>query len=269
MNSGEVQIIQHTSAPREFIARGIPTFGTVNVFWATRCFAQLRHPMNRTIRDYIVVGNEVGLARNHIIELALGAEERDPSVRCSHVFFLDDDVLVHPDGLLKLLADDRPIVSGLYFAKSSVPQPLVLHEEGKGVATKWQPGDIVDCWAHGMGLTLIRTEVFRRMRDQIDLGVDECGRPAWFKTTRDKPLYRNDGTMVFVNETEDVWFLRHAASLGYQPCVDTSAAAFGFHWAEAEKQAYPLDQWHEFNDKGTITWPDTRDGNPVVWGQAA
>jgi hypothetical protein len=260
------QLIQKASGPREFIAMGLPTFGTVHIGWAMRAFGMLRIPMNRTMRHYIVEGNEVGLARNEIVARALEAEDQDPTMRCSHVFFVDDDVLLHPDSLLKLYQDDRPIVSGLYYSKSSVPEALVLMEEG--TARRWAPGEIVDCWAHGMGLTLIRSEVFRRMRDELDLGLDSEGNPCWFRTTRDAMLVRPDGAPAMMNQTEDVYFLRKAAQLGYQPCVDTSHQTFAFHYASHERRAYPLKQWEEFTETGgqRITWTDTPDGVPVVWG---
>lgn len=260
------QLIQKSNGPREFIAMGLPTFGTVHIGWAMRAFGMLRIPMNRTMRHYIVEGNEVGLARNEIVVRALEVEDVDPTMRCSHIFFVDDDVLLHPDSLLKLYQDDRPIISGLYFSKSSVPEALVLMEEG--TARKWTPGDIVECWAHGMGLTLIRAEVFQRMRDELDLGVDSEGNPCWFRTTRDALLVRPDGAPAMMNQTEDVYFLRRAAELGYQPAVDTSHQTFGFHWSSQERRAYPLKQWEEFTETGgrSITWTDTPDGKPVVWG---
>lgn len=246
---------------------GIPTFGTVNIFWASRVFGMLRHPMHRDLRQYVIVGQEVGLARNQIVARALDVERQDPSRRCSHVFFVDDDVLVHPEALLQLMSHGVPIVSGLYFAKTSVPQALVLMEEG--VVRTWRPGEVVNCWAHGMGLTLVEADVFRRLRDETDLGTDAQGFPNWFETTRDGLVLRQDGTPALQNQTEDVAFLRKAAAIGYQPRVDTGPQAFGFHWAQAEQRGYPLKQWFEFQQHGRITWTDTPDGVPVVWEQAA
>ncbi len=260
------EIVTHSTAPREFIAMGVPTFGVVNIFWASRAFGMLRHPMNRTLRHFLIVGNEVGLARNDIVARALAVEQQDPTLRCSHVFFLDDDVLAHPDVLLKLLAHERPIVSGLYYAKTSVPQPLVLMEEG--ISKSWVPGELVECWAHGMGLTLVQADVFRRLRDETDLGVDAQGNPNWFETKRDAKVLDKNGALTTIhNQTEDVALLRKAAALGYQPAVDTSPQAFAFHWAQYEQRAYPLKQWFQYRETGEITW-DTDDG-PVTWGQEA
>lgn len=258
-----IEIVQH-EAVREFVAIGIPTFGLVNIFWASRLFGQLRHPMNRDVRVLVVVGTEVGLARNEIVSRIFEMEAAEPGRRCSHLLFVDDDVLVHPDLLLKLMADDRPIVGGLYYAKTSVPQPLVLHGESDGIRQSWEPGELVECWAHGMGATLIRMEVFRRLRDETALGADERGHLNYFETTRDAAVLKADGTAAVRNQTEDVNFLRKAAALGYVPTVDTGAQAFGWHWSQAEQRAFPIRQWAEYQSKGTITW--VREGKPdVVW----
>lgn len=258
-----VQIVTHKTTPRDVIVLGIPTFGMVSIWFASRVFA-MRMPMNRIVRHIYVVGKEVGDARNEIVARALDLEKDDPSIRCSHVFFLDDDVLAHPDALVKLLSHKQPIVSGLYYAKTSVPTPLVFSGEYSGTPQSWTPGDLVPCWAHGMGLTLIEADVFRRLRDETDLGVDAAGFPNWFTTTRDGGIVTKDGVPASFNQTEDVAFLRRAAALGYQPHVDTSAATFGWHWDHRGQVAYPLEQWHEFQTKGSVTWKT--DTGAHTWG---
>lgn len=260
----------HATGPREFIALGIPSFGMVHLFFCAALY-NLRMPMNRIVRQFHIIGKEIGDARNDIVARALAVEEKEPSMRCSHILFLDDDVLAHPDALLKLLQDDRDIVSGLYFAKTSVPTPLVLHGDYDGTARSWTPGEILECTGHGMGLALIKAEVFRKMRDAgglgLDgLGLDPFGHPAWFKTTRDQ-LITGQGVPAMFNQTEDMAFLERARALGFQPCVDTSMQTFGWHWAQNEQRAYPLKQWKEYNDHGTITWET--DTKPVVWERVA
>jgi glycosyltransferase involved in cell wall biosynthesis len=260
----KVDIATYDIGPRPVIALGIPSFGMVHLFFTARLI-NLKMPMNRIVRHYYIVGKEVGDARNEIVAKALEIEENDPSLRCSHVFFLDDDVLFHPDVLLKLLSHERDIVSGLYYTKSSVPTPLVLHGDYGGTAKSWTPGDLVECAGHGMGLTLINADVFRNMREGV--GVDAHGYPEWFKTTKDSSLLRPDGVPQVFNQTEDMAFLTRAAALGYRPAVDTSAQAFGWHLDTRAMKAYPSAQWAEFLSTGRVTWP-TANG-PVVWEDAA
>jgi len=259
-------ITVHEGKAREFLAIGLPTLGMVHAFFLARML-NLRLPMNTVVTWIYVVGKEVGDARNEIVAKALQREERDPSLRCKAVFFIDDDVLLHPDCLLKLWSLRRPIVSGLYYAKTSVPQPLALHDEFGGVARSWRPGELIEVAGHGMGCTLIDADVFRRVRDERAIGVDGDGFPAWFKTTRDQGIARPDGSEITKNETEDMHFLGHARALGYQPIVDTSPQTFAWHFDAKKMTGFPQKQWAEWHSTGRITW-DT-DGGPVVWENCA
>jgi glycosyltransferase involved in cell wall biosynthesis len=250
----------HQTAPREFLAIGIPSFGMVHLFFTARLL-NLRIPMNTTIRWFYVIGKEVGDARNEIVARALEADGSD--MRCKAVFFLDDDVLFHPDVLKRLLSHRRPIVSGLYYTKTAEPTPLALHDEGHGTAYDWTPGEVIDVAGHGMGLTLIDADVFRRLRDEQDLGVDAAGYPRWFRTTRDELLTLPGRPAGVYNQTEDMHFLTRARALGYQPAVDTAAAAFAWHFDTKRGVGYPLAQWQEWTQTGRITWPTPQ--GPVVW----
>ena len=257
-----IDIRVHEAGPREIIALGVPSFGMVHLYFTARLY-NLRMPMNRVVRHFYVVGKEVGEARNEIAARAL--EIDGPAERVTKLLFLDDDMLFHPDALLKLLSHDRPIVSGLYYTKTSVPQPLVLHGEYGGTGRSWRPGELVECDGHGMGLCLLDADVLRRVRDETPgLGVDRHGFPAWFVTRRDDPVLRPDGVPALHSNTEDWDFLAKCRALGYRPCVDTSPQAFAWHLDTRSMRIYPEKQWHEFSTRGTVTW-DTAFG-PVVWG---
>lgn len=248
---------------RQVIALGVPSLGMVPLRWV-KSFYEMRMPTNRGVVHIYCEGKEVGDARNDIVQRALDWQAQRPDTEMLGVFFLDDDVLPHPEALVKLMAHQRPIISGLYFMKYQVPTPLVLMDEGHGVVS-WRPGEVVECAAHGMGLTYIALEVFQRLRDETDLGVDQFGNPAWFKTLKDEHVLDARGQRIIANYTEDVYFLKRAQALGYQPAVDTSAQAFGWHWHQRERRAYPIKQWAEWTEKGTITW-DADNGQSVVWG---
>jgi hypothetical protein len=261
-----VEIATYNTGPREVIGIGIPSFGMAHLYFAARLI-NLRMPMHRIIRWFFVIGKEVGSARNEIAARALAVGENDPSVRCTKLLFLDDDLMFHPDLLLKLLDHQRPIVSGLYYTKTSVPIPLVMHGDYGGTATSWRPGDLVECVGHGMGLCLMDTELLRRVRDELSIGVDAHGHPNWFQTVKDQSLFRSDGTPAIYNSTEDFDFLKKVRSLGYQPVVDTSAQAFAWHLDTKSMSAYPLKQYDEFVRTGKVTWQT--DSGPVVWEDAA
>lgn len=260
--SDSIEMSIHPSGPRPVIVIGVPSFGMVHLFFMARYY-NLRMPMNTIQKHVYVVGKEVGDARNEIVAKALALEQEDPTIRCSKIFFLDDDVLVHADALLKLLEHNRPIVSGLYYTKTSVPTPLVLQADYEGTARSWTPGDLVECHGHGMGICLIDADVFRRVRDELPIGVDKFEHPAWFATTKDAAVLKADGSRQVMNQTEDMRFLGYARQLGYTTAVDTSAQAFGWHLDTKTMTAYPQKQWSEFSKTGRITW-DTEKG-PVTW----
>jgi len=59
-------------------------------------------------------GFTIDLCREFLIENIFDLR---PQERPSHIFFLDSDVVVPPDTLIRLLRHQKPFVSGLYFAK--------------------------------------------------------------------------------------------------------------------------------------------------------
>lgn len=235
------------SAAARLIYLGVPTFGRVSIRWHMQML-QLRSPLNRSIFHGVAIGFEVGQARNFIINQAL-ALVNDYGHTVSHVFFVDDDVLVPPDALMHLLAHKRPIVSGLYYAKTAVPQPLVLLDgHGGGTIDLPEQPQLIECFAHGMGCTLIELRVFRELLDHGLVDYEEVPAPPgepphrlpqFFKTTKDE--HRIDvttGKPQVTYETEDVFFLKKARQLGYGAAVDTGV--FCWHWDEASKRLYPL-----------------------------
>jgi hypothetical protein len=205
------------------------------------CPFQLRTPPNTLLRQDYVFGLTPALARNEIVANALAT----PDAEVTHIFFVDDDVLFHSDVLLTLLSHARPIVSGLYFHKSPLVSPLIWAAPHQGTAS-WVPDTLMECWAHGMGLTLIEIEVFRRVRPTA---LDVRGNPEWFRTERTQV------GEIPTDISEDVYFLRHAAEAGYSPLVDTSKEAFGWHFDGKRRLGYPKTQWTEFCERGTVTWP--------------
>jgi glycosyltransferase involved in cell wall biosynthesis len=102
---------------------------------------------------------------------------------CSHVFFLDDDMVFEPDVLKKLLAHDKDIVTGLYLLRTYPHYPVIhdeAYDDGKCrfmLLQKNKTGlqKVVNC---GLGICLIKTEVFKKMEEPwITLG--EIDKDEW------------------------------------------------------------------------------------------
>lgn len=251
------EFVQYEMDPARVVIVAIPTFGTVSYAWHQHMM-QLQNPMNRSVAHYAIGGQEVGDARNLLVDYALHFRHSN-GWTASHVFFVDDDTLIPPNALLKLLAHKKPIVGGLYFSKTDPAQPLMLGGDQGGVIDRWVPGSTVPCRVHGMGCTLIEMGVFRTLIEQklVETGVyyeDTGPREVhrFFATTRDRQLVSEDGMPTLFNETEDAYFLKRAAQAGYQPCVDTSVLCW--HWDNGAKVAYPLPQWIQHRSGQAVDW---------------
>lgn len=127
-------------------------------------------------------------SRNMIIDTAI-------EHKCTHILFIDDDMEIPRDGLLKLLNHDKDIVSGLYLSGMYPHFPVafdVVDERGHclpmylyGKEPKLYPIE-----AAGLGFCLIKTSVFERLeKPYIRLGElnseEWCDDIGFFKRVRE------------------------------------------------------------------------------------
>lgn len=271
------------------ICQATPTLGLTSIWWS-RCCQSILRPQNYGYSLFYLrdgVGGEIAEVRNALVDSILEYDRIANPV--SHIWWLDDDVLVFPGCLLELLHLDTDIASGVYFTKldGNLANPLIYPEKGKGAA-KFVPDQVQEVWGHGMGIALIRLEVYKRMRDELNLPKDKYGRTAWYHTTDVATEVSQDSSGVIgTGYTEDLWMLDHASTLGYKPKVVTSKHCFGFHYQYDSgkcfqcgkkkedharivghnysplEQGYPTKQWEAWQRSEPIVW-DT-DSGPVVW----
>lgn len=125
--------------------------------------------------------------RNVIIRQALENE-------CTHVFFMDDDVIVPRDGIKRLLEHNKDIASGLYLMRNHPHQPIAFAEydmDGKcrHIDVRGLTG-LVEVAATGLGCLLVKTDVFRKLEEpwirmgelESDMWCDDLG---FFKRARE------------------------------------------------------------------------------------
>ena len=134
----------------------------VSIKWAAG-FRELRLPPNSATSVYS--GMPFDHARNTACEnmLANGFE---------WLFFLDDDVVCPPHTVERLIANQRDIISGLYYRRAEPIVPVAMHIDRDGKAqwvTSWNPpGSTVEVDLVGAGCLLIHRRVLERMK------------PPWF-----------------------------------------------------------------------------------------
>ena len=241
----------------------------VSIWWA-RAVGNLEWPFNVIRSSPAIVQDDVGgkvAEGRNLLAARVLARETD-SVEVSHLLWIDDDVIPVSPLLLRALhyqstTHDKDIVAGVYFSKEQFPQPLVFPERGRGTVP-FEPNQCFEAWGVGMGLTLVRASLYRRMRDELKLPADSMGNPEWYRTPgRDTDLAVDAEGVMDCGGTEDLYFCELAAKLGVRPVVDTSMHAFSFHYDLAERQGYPREQWEQYRKGGPIIWQTK--GGPVEW----
>jgi len=149
--------------------------------------------------------------RNIIIRQAL---EHD----CTHILFLDDDMGFEPDLLMRLLAHDKDMVTGLYLMRNFPHYPIIFDEaytDGRCRFSFLRPGrqgleEIVNA---GFGCVLIKTEVFKGM----------ASRGQTFKTVEGNDLWLTLGELEKDHWCDDISFFLRARRAGYKLYVDLEA----------------------------------------------
>lgn len=122
-----------------------------------------------------------------------------------YVLWLDSDMVFRPDILEKLIADDKDMVSGLYFRRTSPYTPVIFKDselkDGRLVwsdYTDYPKGELFKVAGAGFGCVLMKT----------DMIFDMIGKYGdWFT-----PLYSSG---------EDLSFCYRARELGYEIWCDS------------------------------------------------
>ena len=164
---GAWEVPEVPAAPAESIMIAIPHVGIVNFQWAV-CFKTLQPPV-----PFTIVANRglpIDRARCDLV-----AKAREMKV--SHIFFLDSDVCVPADGLIRLYNWRLPIVCGVYGSKHQAPG--VWCEQSKSGAGRYAPVlpqilEATPLFTHpdivvGAGCCLIDMKVFDRIEESFFL----------------------------------------------------------------------------------------------------
>lgn len=108
------------------------------------------------------------------------------------LFFIDNDVVLPQDFYVRMneriIKEDIPCWSGLYFTKSVPSEPLVFRDKGGGYYAEWKMGDKVWVDAVPMGCTLIHYSLLKALwndSEEYAVGKDivrrvfDSPRKAW------------------------------------------------------------------------------------------
>lgn len=246
--------------PGKFIAICVPSRGVVSIQWSI-CFTDISHPLNVGTVKVVRAGLPAGEARNWCVAQAFNFAKNDNS-ELTHIFWLDDDVLIHKYVINQLYSRKVPIVAGPYFTKCPISEPVILPDSNCGTMD-FAPDSFLKVYGVGFGCCLIHAEVFTRMEAECDLGKDQFGNTNFFVVSTKVDVPSIAGVQKKFTQTEDIYFLDNARKLGYDVWLDSTQYAFGWHFDYRTQKGYPEKQFAEWEANRTVTW-DTPAG-PVVW----
>ncbi len=166
----------------------------------------LASPMNQKFYRVFMEKMEVGEAYNAGIEMVLAHPELS---KWKYVLTLEDDNCPPPDGLLRLHESiaNYDAVGGLYWVKGEEGQPMIYGDPQvmprNFIPQLPVPNAIQPCNGTGMGFTLFRLDMFRKVPK------------PWFKTLQE---YAPGQGMRCA--TQDLYFFQEAAKHGFRFASD-------------------------------------------------
>lgn len=171
------------------ICLGIPNIGTIK----TLTFTSVVSLMWQSKMEFVVIA-QMSCYLHQNREIIAGRSLTD---NCSHLLFVDSDMIFGGDALLRLMADGKDIICGFY-NKRELPRVSTMKmadKDGNFIDMKTKiPGKPFKVAAAGTGFMLIKTDVFRKL---------------------DQPWFAFEGNMG-----EDVYFCRKATAAGYEIWCD-------------------------------------------------
>lgn len=232
------QIVKHSGDPG-YVNRvliGTPTEGTIRVEWHNARVGALvpcnwsQVNMMQYMNSYIPVQYQVADAQNLIVKATLEGD-------FEWMFLLEDDNLLPGNAFVilnqYLRKADVPIVSGLYFTKSTPPEPLIYRGRGNSYYGDFKMGEKV--WADGVptGCLLVHHSILKVMWNE----------------SPEYTLHNGEKTREVFRTPRDVWFDEDTAQ--YNTTSGTSDLDWCTRivkdkifkkagWPEYQKKKYPF-----------------------------
>src|SRR3990167_723729 len=169
---------------------GLPVYRTISVKTAFSLIEMIKntpHELQTIFQDGVFVHQN----QNNIVDYAV-------ENKYDYVFLLEHDMVFEPETLNKLLADDKDIICANYNFRSEPRQSMVFRFNAKGelenIPQRELPKETFEAGAIPTGLTLIKTEVFKKLT-----------KPYFFYE------YNSEGKM---ESSQDVYFCQKAREAG-------------------------------------------------------
>ena len=152
------------------------------------------------VKIYMKISTVIDRARNELVRDAI-------EDGCDYILFIDSDILMPKGAIDKLIDMNVDIASGLYFAKAKpyLPVARVIKNTKHFYLEEFEYHTIIDVAGVGMGLCLIKSDVFKNPKITY----------PYFKFE-----WKNDENGIY-EVAEDLYFCDQAREAGYSIKLNT------------------------------------------------
>lgn len=222
---------------------GLPVYGGYDPHFITSLMDLLVQRIPVALAMKTCIGDSlVSRARNRIAAAFLRSD-------CTHLLFLDTDLIFSPEQIARLVGHDEPIVAGLYPKK----------QRELGWVCNLLPFEAMDerglkpVRYAGTGCLLIAREVLEAMIvrwPEIEYDPDDGDEAGvkWDLFPTGVLACPKTGRRRYLSE--DWWFCERALQLGYKVWMDTQVVL-----KHVGPMIYPVDSLEEFSDPAPIPKP--------------
>ncbi len=189
----------------------VPTRGLIH-FKVVQNWLGMMTPMNQKFIRIFIGGMEVGEAYSHAIDCILA---NDDLKNWKYVLTLEEDNMIPPDGLLKLIKNigDYDAIGGLYWTKGEAGQPMCYGNPNEYpinfIPQIPVPDSITECNGLGMGFTLFKLDSLKKCKEKFTGKLFET-------------VQRFDYTKGGEAFTQDLYFFNEARKLGLRFACDAT-----------------------------------------------
>lgn len=167
------------------------------------------------LRNLILPGNAIaiaGMPYDHARNTAVAMCLRDGY---EYLFSLDSDVIPPRDAILRLLARNLPVVSGLY-ARRSPPHAIPVAIKNGSWLTDYKPGSLVEVDLVGAGCLLVHRSVFEQVPPQ------DPAAPWFMWRVNERDFASERISSERPSLSEDFCWNHHIKKYGIKTWLDTS-----------------------------------------------
>lgn len=202
-----------TSQRKLFIA--LPIYLAVDTHFM-ECLLKLAQDVSlggfRGVIKPLVGDSAIGRARNTLTREFLKSD-------CTHLLFIDSDLVFSLEQVRRILMHDEPIVGGMY-CKKQEGEPCYVWNTFPGKVAR--EDGLIECRYVGTGFMRVAREVFEAM-------IAKFGHETWYRPDHDRSIVEHDFWHMGVYEypdgnrrylSEDWWFCQRAMDCGYKVWAD-------------------------------------------------